>query len=129
MLRDNLCYSDPFLCLLDFESYSDCQKRVDPAFRDKSRWPKMAILNKARMKKFSSDRTIKEYARDAGRSSRSLFDGRVVFLLRAARVAISVTEIRGFRRMRTRFAPSVARQRNQSSLLAGESVYRNSMAG
>lgn len=64
MLRDNLCYSDPFLCLPDFESYSDCQKRVDAAFRDKSRWSKKAIPNTARMGKFSSDRTIKEYARD-----------------------------------------------------------------
>ena len=64
MLRDNLCYSDPFLCLPDFESYSECQKKVDAAFHEKSRWAKMAILNTARMGKFSSDRTIKEYARD-----------------------------------------------------------------
>jgi glycogen phosphorylase len=64
MLRDNLCYSDPFLCLADFESYSECHKKVDAAFRGKSRWSKMAILNTARMGKFSSDRTIKEYARD-----------------------------------------------------------------
>ncbi len=64
MLRDNLYYSDPFLCLPDFESYSACQKRVDVAFREKSRWSKMAILNTARMGKFSSDRTINEYARD-----------------------------------------------------------------
>jgi glycogen phosphorylase len=64
MLRDNLYYSDPFLCLPDFESYSECQKKVDAAFREKSRWSKMAILNTARMGRFSSDRTIKEYARD-----------------------------------------------------------------
>ena len=64
MLRDNLYHSDPFLCLPDFESYSECQKKVDAAFREKSRWSKMAILNTARMGKFSSDRTIKEYARD-----------------------------------------------------------------
>ena len=64
MLRDNFYHSDPFLCLPDFESYSECQKKVDAAFREKSRWSKMAILNTARMGKFSSDRTIKEYARD-----------------------------------------------------------------
>jgi glycogen phosphorylase len=64
MLRDNLYYSDPFLCLPDFESYSECQKKVDAAFREKSRWSKMAILNTARMGRFSSDRTIMEYARD-----------------------------------------------------------------
>jgi starch phosphorylase len=64
MLRDNLIHHDPFLVLADYESYSECQKKVDAAFRDKARWAKMAILNTARMGKFSSDRTIAEYARD-----------------------------------------------------------------
>lgn len=63
-LRDNLAYSDPFLCLPDFRSYSDAQLEVDKAFRDRSRWARMAILNTARVGKFSSDRTISEYARD-----------------------------------------------------------------
>ncbi|TSA37879.1 MAG: glycogen/starch/alpha-glucan phosphorylase [Verrucomicrobiaceae bacterium] len=63
-LRDNLLYHDPFLCLADFEAYSECQKKVSAAFRDKSRWARMAILNTARVGKFSSDRTISEYARD-----------------------------------------------------------------
>jgi glycogen phosphorylase len=64
MLRDNLVYHDPFLCLPDFRSYSDAQERVGEAFRDKARWAEMAILNTARMGKFSSDRTISEYARE-----------------------------------------------------------------
>ncbi len=64
MLRDNLVFSDPFLCLPDFRSYSDAQARIDVAFRDKPRWARMSILNTARMGKFSSDRTIGEYARD-----------------------------------------------------------------
>ena len=64
MLRDNLFFTDPFLCLADFESYSECQKKVDLAFRNKAQWAKMAILNTARMGKFSSDRSIAEYARD-----------------------------------------------------------------
>jgi len=55
---------DPFLVLADFASYCACQDRVDKAYRDKRRWAKMAILNTARMGKFSSDRTISEYARD-----------------------------------------------------------------
>ena len=64
MLRDSLIHHDPFLCLPDFQSYSDAQKKVDAAFRDRPHWAKMAILNTARMGKFSSDRTISEYARD-----------------------------------------------------------------
>ena len=64
MLRDSLVHHDPFLCLPDFESYSECHKKVEAAFRDRARWAKMAILNTARMGQFSSDRTIAEYARD-----------------------------------------------------------------
>jgi len=64
MLHDNLVYSDPFLCLPDFRAYSDAQQRVDTAFSDKAKWAEMAILNTARMGKFSSDRTIHEYATD-----------------------------------------------------------------
>ena len=64
MLRDNLLHHDPYLCLADFRSYSDAHTRVDLAFKDRAAWAKMAILNTARMGKFSSDRTIAEYARD-----------------------------------------------------------------
>jgi starch phosphorylase len=53
---------DPYMVLADFRSYSDCHARVDAAYRDPARWAKMAILNTARMGKFSSDRTIREYA-------------------------------------------------------------------
>jgi starch phosphorylase len=62
MLCDNLIYNDPFLVLADFQSYSDSHKLVDAAFKDKLRWAKMAIMNTARMGKFSSDRTISQYA-------------------------------------------------------------------
>jgi len=53
---------DPFMVLADFRSYSDAHLRVDAAYRDPARWAKMAILNTARVGKFSSDRTIREYA-------------------------------------------------------------------
>ncbi|MCH6257165.1 glycogen/starch/alpha-glucan phosphorylase [Puniceicoccaceae bacterium K14] len=53
---------DPFKVLADYDSYSECQKKVDEAFRDKKRWARMAIMNTARVGKFSSDRTISEYA-------------------------------------------------------------------
>ena len=55
---------DPFLVLADFEAYCRAQEKVDLAFRDRRRWARMAIMNCARMGKFSTDRTIKEYADD-----------------------------------------------------------------
>jgi glycogen phosphorylase len=53
---------DPYMVLADFRSYSDTQARIDLAYRDRAKWARMAILNTARMGKFSSDRTIREYA-------------------------------------------------------------------
>ncbi len=60
-LVDNLLVHDPFLLLADYQSYIDCQDRVSAAYRDQERWVSMSILNVARMGKFSSDRSIREY--------------------------------------------------------------------
>ena len=57
-----LDWGDPFMVCADYQAYCDAQARVDAAFRDKRRWAKMAILNTARIGRFSSDRTIREYA-------------------------------------------------------------------
>ncbi len=55
---------DPYLCLADYRAYVEAQEKADEAFKDKDRWAKMAFLNSIRVGKFSSDRTIREYAED-----------------------------------------------------------------
>jgi len=55
---------DPYLLMLDFESYIDCQNRVNDMYLDQDNWDKMAILNVARMGKFSTDRTIRQYSEE-----------------------------------------------------------------
>jgi len=61
---DSLLYhGDTYMLLADYESYIACQERVGEAYRDRDRWIAMSILNTARMGKFSTDRTISEYAK------------------------------------------------------------------
>ncbi|MDE2309253.1 MAG: glycogen/starch/alpha-glucan phosphorylase [Betaproteobacteria bacterium] len=53
---------DQYLLLADYASYIACQKAVETAYKDQEQWVKKAILNVANMGKFSSDRTIMQYA-------------------------------------------------------------------
>lgn len=53
---------DEYLVLKDFAAYKETQLKIDKAYKDKEHWAKMAILNTAKSGKFSSDRTIKQYA-------------------------------------------------------------------
>jgi starch phosphorylase len=55
---------DNYLHLADLESYISVQEKISVTYLDPSQWSSKAILNVARMSKFSSDRTIREYARD-----------------------------------------------------------------
>jgi starch phosphorylase len=59
---DSLLNSDEYLLLADFQSYVDCQESLSHAYLDQEHWTRMSILNTARMGKFSSDRSIHEYA-------------------------------------------------------------------
>ena len=63
-LVDLLLNDDRYFVLADFESYYNSNREVDALYRDQDAWTKKAILNVARMGKFSSDRTIMEYNRD-----------------------------------------------------------------
>ncbi len=59
-----LDYGDNYFVMADFESYVKCQEKVDETYKDLRNWTKMSILNTANMGKFSSDKTIMEYAKD-----------------------------------------------------------------
>ena len=63
-LVENLLNHDPFLLMADYQSYIDCQDQVSSAYGDQDLWVRMSILNVARMGKFSSDRSIREYCKN-----------------------------------------------------------------
>ena len=59
--------ADEYYILKDFQSYSNAQFKVDEAYKDQRRWAKSAIINTAKSGKFSSDRTIQQYAKEIWR--------------------------------------------------------------
>jgi starch phosphorylase len=63
-LVENLLTRDEYMLLADYQAYVDCQQRVSDAFRDRAGWTRMSILNSARVGRFSSDRSIRDYCRD-----------------------------------------------------------------
>lgn len=63
-LVDALVSDDRFLVCADFDAYWDAQEKVEELWRKPARWWKASMLNTARVGWFSSDRTIREYARD-----------------------------------------------------------------
>ena len=54
--------ADEYFILKDYEAYANIQKEVDKKYADKEKWAESAIMNVACSGKFSSDRTIQEYA-------------------------------------------------------------------
>ena len=63
-LVESLLHRDEYMLLADYEAYVACQEQVAAAWSDESRWTRMSILNSARVGRFSSDRSIREYCRD-----------------------------------------------------------------
>jgi starch phosphorylase len=58
---------DEYMLLADLRDYIGTQERAEAAYRDRGAWDRMAIINVARAGKFSSDRTIKQYASEIWR--------------------------------------------------------------
>ena len=64
-IADSLLYGgDAFLLLADYDSYIAAQEKVSKIWKNTDEWTRMSILNTARMGKFSTDRTISDYARE-----------------------------------------------------------------
>ncbi len=63
-IRDSLLYGDDYFLLADFGSYIDTQAEISRQFIHPEVWTRKAILNVARIGRFSSDRTVAEYARE-----------------------------------------------------------------
>lgn len=55
-------FADNYYVLYDFHEYRKAHERIDEAYKDKKKWAKMSLKNIANAGKFSSDRTIREYA-------------------------------------------------------------------
>ena len=56
--------SDEYFVLKDFASYVEAQERLERIYKNKDEWSRMAVINTAKSGKFSSDRTIREYAKE-----------------------------------------------------------------
>ena len=64
IIRSLLDYNDHYLLLADLRDYIEAQDRVEALYKQPMEWDRKALINVARSGRFSSDRTIREYARD-----------------------------------------------------------------
>ncbi|CAH8681455.1 unnamed protein product [Schistosoma haematobium] len=66
-LYNKLVTEDKFMVCADYGDYMRAQAEVESAYKDEVKWSKMVLMNIAAAGKFSSDRTVREYARDIWR--------------------------------------------------------------
>ena len=70
LLKNSLLYGvdgsrpDVYFLLKDFASYREAQNKLQNEFKNRKEWTKKALINIANAGKFSSDRTINEYAKE-----------------------------------------------------------------
>jgi len=64
IVKSLLDYGDYYMLLADMKSYIEAQDRVEALYREPREWDRRALINVARAGRFSSDRTVAEYARD-----------------------------------------------------------------
>jgi starch phosphorylase len=64
LLKNLLDFNDYYMLLKDLPAYIKAQDRVEALYRDPKAWTKASLMNTACAGKFSSDRTIAEYAKD-----------------------------------------------------------------
>ena len=69
IIRSLLDFNDHYMLLADLRDYIETQDKVEALYSQPHKWDKKALMNVARSGKFSSDRTIQEYARDIWRVS------------------------------------------------------------
>ncbi|MGL4369602.1 MAG: glycogen/starch/alpha-glucan phosphorylase, partial [Spirochaetota bacterium] len=62
IIKSLLDHGDQYLLMADYSAYIKCQEEVSKTYIDREKWITMSIMNVARIGKFSSDRTIKQYA-------------------------------------------------------------------
>jgi glycogen phosphorylase len=63
-LVQSLLTRDEYMLFADYQPFIDCQDGASEVYKDQNRWNRMSILNVARIGKFSSDRSIRDYSAD-----------------------------------------------------------------
>ncbi len=67
--------ADPYMCLADFDSYINATIKLEEAYRDRTKWNKMSLMNIAGAGRFAADRAVEEYAKNIWNLEKVNIDG------------------------------------------------------